>query len=380
MKILWIPHTPLRRGRARSDHLIERLARKHEVRVISFKHHEHSRIWRYFWDVFDHRSREGALYEEIALLRVPRLSRLNSALLNYTIKKELRRCDCDVVVAAPAPYATGYLNFQEVQKKAAVVCDVFDGGDWVDSTTSEYEKFYIRSSDAAFCASHLLTEQAKSVNPNSFYLPNGVELERYHSFARSISTAECKSRLGIDPGSFVVSIIGMTFSPRLYFVDAVVELARRGCNIVMLLVGESPLIPLIKRRARGWEHVVRIVGPVPYSDVLQYFMATDLGLRPVDDQPYYNRQSPLKVFEYGAVGKPVLAAPRLDEVARMNLPHIVFCDADAASLASGIARIMQERPKHIDVDLRQYDWGKLALDLEKILELAIHLRAERQHS
>lgn len=381
MKILWIPHAQLRQGRTRSDHLIERLRHNHEVSVVSVKHYEHRHAWRYLRDVFTHRSRRGPLYDEIALLRVPKFSKVNNIFLNYIVQRELRRHNYDVVVAAVAPYATGYLKFHQVQRHAAVVCDVFDGGDWTNPKAHyEYERLYVRSSDAAFCASLLLTQQSMELNPNSFYLPNGVDLKRYRSFLAETSPRQCKIQLGLDPESFVVSIIGMTCSSRLYFVDAVIELAQRGHNVVLLLVGESDLIPLIKRRARNWDHVIRIVGPVPYSDVLPYFVATDLGLKPVDDHPYYHRQSPLKIFEYGAVGKSVLVAPRLDEVARMNLPHVSFCNADAVSVAREIARAIYERPTHIDLDLRRYDWDELVLELERILEGAARTRAAwRRH-
>jgi glycosyltransferase involved in cell wall biosynthesis len=368
MNILWLPHAPLRAGRARSDHLIERLARRHHVTVLSFRIHPPDRPWRYLADLSSRRLRRGPPYDELALWRFPRLIALNTCLLNHTIRRELSRRPYDVLVVAPAPYVTGYLDFAALRGRVSVVCDYLDGADWArDLREAAFEQLYVRSAAAVLCVSRGLREQAQSVNPCSYYVPNGVELARYRVFRQSHTKRECKAAIGIDPDAYVVSIIGMTCSPSLYFVDAVTSLARKGKKVVLLLVGDSPLLPEIRRRARESQHAVRIIGGVPYDDVMPYFMASDLGLSAVDDHPYYHFQSPLKIFEYGAMGKPVLAAPAAKEVVEMNLSHVRFCDANAESLERHIAQIMAAGDIVTDPALDAYDWDHLADRVEAIL-------------
>ena len=36
MRILWVPHAPLGVGRSRAEHLMETLAKRHEVYALSF--------------------------------------------------------------------------------------------------------------------------------------------------------------------------------------------------------------------------------------------------------------------------------------------------------------------------------------------------------
>ncbi|HVM77660.1 MAG TPA: glycosyltransferase family 4 protein [Stellaceae bacterium] len=368
MNILWLPHAPLRTGRTRSDHLIERLAGRHRVTVVSFRTHARAHAWRYLGDLFSHRSRYGATYAELAVCRFPRATSLNGWLLNRAIRRELGRVRQDVLVVAPAPYLTGYLDFAALRGKIPVVCDYLDGGDWTQTPeVTEFERRYIAAADAVMCVSKGLLRQASSLNPRSFYVPNGVELDRYRTFRASHSVRECKTRLGIDPDAFVVSIIGMTCSPRLYFVDAIVELASKGRNVVLLLVGDSPLLEEIRSRAGGASRAVRIAGPIPYAEIMPYFMATDLGLSAVDEHPYYHFQSPLKIFEYGAMGKPVLASPRVEEVAETALSHVQFCEADAESLARHIERAMTAAAPAPEPDLERYDWDRIARTVEEIL-------------
>ncbi len=370
MNILWVPHAPLGVGRTRTDHLIERLARRHHLGVMSFRVHPRGRSWRYLTDMIEHRSRYGGLYDEIAVWRFPKLGALNSWILNRATKRELARRKYDVLVIAPAPYLTGLLDVSALRSRVAIVCDYLDGGHWtLNRADTEFERFYVRSADAVLCVSHGLQRQALTLNPKSYYVPNGVDFARYRQFTATHTARDCKLRLGIDPDAYVVSIIGMTCSERLYFVDAVVALARKNKNIVLLLVGDSPFLPEIQRRAGEWRHAVRAVGAVPYADVLTYFMASDLGLSAVDDQPYYHFQSPLKIFEYAAMGKPVLAAPRVEEVAEMHLPNVEFCEPNAESLERHIELAMETRSPRAVPDLSAYDWDRLTAQVETILSV-----------
>src|ERR1051326_4446153 len=184
MNILWLPHAPLRVGRARSDHLIERLARRHDVTVLSFRIHPPDCPWRYLADLLSHRSRRGTPYAELALRRFPKLIALNSWLLNRTIRHESSRRQYDVLVAAAVPYLTGYLDFTALSGGMPAVCDYLDGSDWArDLRERAFEQLYVRSAAAVLCVSRGLLEQAQSVNPHSYYVPNGVELARYRAGA-----------------------------------------------------------------------------------------------------------------------------------------------------------------------------------------------------
>jgi glycosyltransferase involved in cell wall biosynthesis len=368
MKILFLPHAPLRSGRTRGEHLIEGLARHHEIRVLSFRIHPVSAAWRYFADLITHSTVQGPVCAEIAVWRFPRAIWLNSLILNWIIRREMRSRNYDVFISSPIVHISGEIDFDWIRQRVAIVCDYLDGGDWSkgqDETGAE--RRWVKAADSVLCVSRALTDQAKALNPSSFYVPNGVELGRYRRFRAAHSTRECKISLGIDPEAFVVSIIGLTCSSSLYFIDAVLELARRGENIVLLLVGDSPLIPAMRKRAAGFEGKLLFTGQVDYQQVLPYFMASDVGLNVVDDDPYYHRQSPLKIFEYAAMGKPVVVAPWLTEVAEMNLANVVFCDADAGSLADELATLRLQGPQSIDIDLDRYDWEKIVQQVEDIL-------------
>jgi glycosyltransferase involved in cell wall biosynthesis len=381
---------------------MEVLAKRHEIYALSFNAHGGWGSLRYLSDMLRCRPRQNpAGYEEIPLTRMPKAEWLNTLFLNRAIIREARRRRCDVVVLSPNPYLIGYVNFARVRRYIPIVCDYVDGGAWSDQGDTgraggercairrrratarawpAYARCYVESSDAVICVSRLLTQQARTVNAFSFFVPNGVDLARFRRYRAAQTVRECKLALGIEPDAFVISIIGMTCSSRLYFVDAAIALARSGRKVVLLLVGPSPLLPEILRRAQGAEHIVRIEGIVPYEEIMRYFMATDVGLYAVNDEPYYHRASPLKIFEYAAMGKRVVVAPWLDEVARNLLPNVSFCEPDAEPLAKHISFLVDNGPLCVESNLSSYDWKVLAAQVEDVLSQVIARRDKKANA
>jgi len=398
MRILWVPHAPLGFGRSRAEHLMEKLAKRHEVYALNFNVHQER--FRYLSDLLRYRPRQNpAGYEEILLTRIPKAEWLNTLFLNRAIIREARRRRCDVVVVSPNPYLIGYVNFARLRRYIPIVCDYVDDGAWSDEDHKAhasgeavrrrratarawpgYARYYVESADAVICVSRLLTQQARTVNAFSFFIPNGVDLARFRAYRAAHTVRECKLALGIHPEVFVISIIGMTCSSRLYFVDAAIALARSGRKVLLLLVGPSPLLPEISRRAQGADDIVRIEGTVPYQEIMKYFMATDVGLYAVDDEPYYHRASPLKIFEYAAMGKRVVVAPWLDEVARNSLPNVSFCEPDAEALAKHISLLADNEPACVESNLSSYDWRALAAQVEDVLAQIIARRKKRANA
>ena len=107
-------------------------------------------------------------------------------------------------------------------------------------------------------------------------------------------------------------------------------------NLIFLLVGDGgELGEAMLRRAR--EHGLRVVatGPVPPSEVADYFAATDVGLYPGDQTAYFDAACPLKVLEYTAAGKPVVATD-LAELRSWGFPNVLLAPPTAEAFAGEI--------------------------------------------
>ena len=147
--------------------------------------------------------------------------------------------------------------------------------------------------------------------------PNGVDMQRY---AKLPDPKSARGSLRL-PDSFTVGYSGHLYAGR--GVGLMLELARRLPKIRFLLVGgRSEDVAARKEQAGGLTNV-HFIGFVPNAELPLYQAACDVLLIPYSRQvagssgsdiaPYTN---PLKMFEYLASGRPVLASdlPILREI------------------------------------------------------------------
>ena len=166
---------------------------------------------------------------------------------------------------------------------------------------------FLGSVENIFVVSRQLKTEISPENPAIMVNPNGVDTTRFDP-AQASSTP--KTPYGLE-GRPVVGWIG-GFSPDRgleAFVHIARHLSRQRPEIRFLLAGDGPL--------RGWvEHQVNtsglkermvLTGSLPRRDVPNCIAAMDIALAPypADGAAYF---SPLKVFEYMAMERAVVAS------------------------------------------------------------------------
>ena len=153
---------------------------------------------------------------------------------------------------------------------------------------------------------------------------------------------EIKRKYGIA-NQFVVGFVGSII--KWHRVDLLIEacrlLHRENRNIVVLIIGDSDLVPALKRLSSelGVENRVIFVGRVPHSEVFNYVEAMDVVVLP--DNLWYG--SPTKVFEYGAMKKAVIAPD--NETLREIITHGeegFLVTPNSEHLSNEIKRLMED--------------------------------------
>ena len=157
----------------------------------------------------------------------------------------------------------------------------------------------------------------------------------------------------IDPGHIKIGYAGQLRSMGLskgveQLLEAANVLIKRKQNCTFLIAGgpedvqkemESSLESDVKRS-------VQFVGRLPQQDVISFLQSCDILVypAPASDHPFYQRDtSPLKLFEYLAVQKPIVCAdlPPLHDV--VNEDAVLFYEpGNSAALADAIALIMKD--------------------------------------
>lgn len=135
--------------------------------------------------------------------------------------------------------------------------------------------------------------------------------------------------------------------------DAAPALGALGARL--LLVGKV-YEPAYLERARAQPHVT-LAGFVPPAEVPSYLAAADIVVLPTtEDIPYAAYTSPLKLFEYMASGRPLVASdlPVFREVLEHDRNALLYPPDDAAALVAAITRLI-ERPE-LGVELARQAW------------------------
>jgi glycosyltransferase involved in cell wall biosynthesis len=238
---------------------------------------------------------------------------------------------------------------------------IFDYLDYKLERWPQIEAEYMERSDAVLCTSRVLAERTERLHPRAYYLPNGVDL----GAADTADGARVRRQYDLD-GAKVVSLIGVTASDRLFYIDALAEAAKDVPGLVFLLVGDGGELGAAMLR-RAHERGLRVVatGRIPPSEVADFFAATDVGLYPGDKNAYFDAACPLKVLEYTAARKPMVATD-LVELRNWGFPNVRLAAPTAEAFAREIKLALEE--SHGYPDLEDFSWSVLSDRLLRILD------------
>ncbi len=178
-------------------------------------------------------------------------------------------------------------------------------------------------------------------------IANGVDVAR---FAGADGTA-VRARLGFGDApviGFTGTLRGWHGTPTLVraFAGLVGRLRAGGTGAAMprlLIVGDGPQraeIEAIAERA-GVGELVTITGMVPHATVPEYVAAMDVAVAPYDPSADFYF-SPLKLYEYLAAGRPVVAARigQIAEAVRDGETGLLYTPGDTADLTMALASLL----------------------------------------
>jgi glycosyltransferase involved in cell wall biosynthesis len=206
-------------------------------------------------------------------------------------------------------------------------------------------------------------------------VPNGVSAEWLAHAAPSKECDRLRRELGLGTRPAACFVGGLTHWHNFgLLLTAMRQLKDRLPEAVLLIVGDGPCRGFIESESArlGLGDSVVLAGRVPHEAIASYIGLSDVGVIPETNE----YRSPIKMFEYMAAGKPVVA-PHMPPVAAVIEPErngLLFAPGSAEGLSQALLRAFTDRPLAAALGRaaraqirRRYTWEEHA---RRILRLA----------
>ena len=237
------------------------------------------------------------------------------------------------------------------------------------------EKRIFKSVNAIVVVSDFLKRQISDkmgINADKIYvMPNAFDPKKFNP---NIDGSEVKSKLKLD-SKIVIGFVGsfVNWSNLDSLIRLFSEISKESQDAHLMLVGDGPMRNILERTVndKNLDNKVTFTGSVSHANVSKYIANMDICLIPQSNE----YRSPVKLFEYMAMAKPVIA-PRLEPIEKIVIHEkngILFNQSNDNSLKNAIMYLMENDKKRgiigslaYETVINNYTWQKNA---EKILKI-----------
>lgn len=219
---------------------------------------------------------------------------------------------------------------------------------------------------------------AEGIDPEKItVIHNGVDLTPYQGITdRQVEVL--REKLGVRGGTIVVGFLGhmLPWHRIDLFLNGIKRLSDDECNSITILLIGGGRWREYRQEAYNLGIAERVIftGPVDPADVPLAVAAMDICTVPGICEP----GSPVKLFDYGAGARPVLAAdfPSVKEIITDEETGLLFQNGSVDDFVSKLKRLIEDRELrqrlgkslHGQVS-RDHTWQRVGERTEKVLEM-----------
>ncbi len=222
---------------------------------------------------------------------------------------------------------------------------------------------------------------SKAIEKNKIHiLPNGVDLDLFDPIKYNQEEIQkLRSGFGADK---IVMFVGALQDLNL-IINSAEKVTKELSSVKYVIIGDH------RDPARSkdvWKHIVKekglekyfeFLGKKPRDEITKYLLAADICLDSFPDEPYYAAAHPIKLLEYGACQKAVVAT-RVSETEKI-IKHGVFGllanPNNPAEYANHMLTLLNSSEMRLkmgkafsDYVHTNFGWNKIASDLQTILQ------------
>jgi len=211
------------------------------------------------------------------------------------------------------------------------------------------DKKLLHKADCIFATSKYLFEDALNINRNTFRIPNAVNSNFADFYVTNKEGTKKK----------VFGYIGMIDD--WFDIDAILTIARASESHEVILVGPSN-IPKIEHEQ------IKYVGRVPKEKLSELIKCFNVCLYPFKNNQLTKTINPVKIYEYLAMNKPILAIKSLEIT---TFGDLINCYVNLEDL-SRLSLTNQPLPFKTEEDMQNFvsenSWERRGEQVSRILE------------
>lgn len=407
MKILLVQETDwFTKGPLQQNYLMEKLSLKgHQIHVI-----DHEILWKTHGkkELYSRRqvfNNVSALYKgsDITVIRpgIVKLPNLDYISIVFSREKEIRRqmegFNPDIVVGFHI--LTPYLAMRYAKKNRIpfiyYCCDTYHSQipfKPYQSLGKIIEERILRGADRVVATSEKLMDLAIQMGADperSCVVRASVDLGRFNP---AIDTSEMKNRYGIKDSDIILCFVG-GFHKDLGLKELIPELAKvKNPDVKLLLVGEGDqTAPDEVEELRGIAEKCKIsdrvilTGRRPYDEVPALMNTADICLLPAYSREMMEDVIPIKLYEYMAMKKPVIATKHRGVMREFgNDNGIIYVDRPDDAVARAVELVHSGRMRELEQKalafVQRNSWDNIVDEFEKVLEEAIEEKRNKRIS
>lgn len=396
MKILITQDTDwLKKGPHQQHHLAERLSlRGHEVRVIDYE-----LLWRsegkkelysrrqIFYNVSKIFKDAGITVIRPGILKIPVLDYVSMVFTyRHEIDKQMKEFKPDILIVQSI--LSDYLAMRLSKKNnIPFIFSLIDVEHrlvpfkLLQPIAKIIESKILKNADRVVTINEKLKDYAITMGANpdeTCVVTAGVDLERYDL---SIDGSEIRGEYGIKEDDSVLFFMGTLFNFS-GLKEVALELAKikdEKPNIKLLFVGKGDAFDDLQkiREEHRIENQIILTGRQPFKRIPEFLAAADICLLPAyPTEKLMQHNVPIKMYEYMAMGKPVITTKLPGVMEEFGEDHgVIYVDKPEDALKEAIGLIengsAKEEGRKARKFVEKYSWADIVDEFEGILEEVI---------
>lgn len=294
-----------------------------------------------------------------------RITKWNALLSLQILKPILRKLHFDnpLVVNAFQPGLGLALQGKLNEKQLAYYCyDEIGAAPWIGKHGARLEQAFLPKVDIVITSSSHLQKEKSTFNSNCKIVKNGVDIAQFQQVTNTVIIEN------IEKYTHIIGYIG-SVDERLDY-DLLSQVISSMSDQLFVFVGRVRS-EIGRQRLQAFDNV-RLIGAKPPVELPSFVQQFDIGLIPFIKNELTAGIYPMKINEYLALGKPVVATDFAD---LSDFEPLIAVAATAQDFVQAIQQTLRSNSliyKQLRKEMaRSNSWENRALEFKKALEVNV---------